>query len=73
VRDADHSPASSAEVVNEYELYLLSPCACRGKLWWDCFTFTQQENDKNKENKRITFWVFNMTNNLKGAIQIKRT
>jgi hypothetical protein len=26
-RDADHSPASSAEVVNEYELYLLSPQA----------------------------------------------
>jgi hypothetical protein len=24
-RDADHSPPSSAEVVNEYELYLLSP------------------------------------------------
>jgi hypothetical protein len=26
-RDADHSPPSSAEVVNEYELYLLSPQA----------------------------------------------
>jgi hypothetical protein len=26
-RDADHSPLSSAEVVNEYELYLLSPQA----------------------------------------------
>jgi hypothetical protein len=24
-RDADYSPPSSAEVVNEYELYLLSP------------------------------------------------
>jgi hypothetical protein len=24
-RDADHSPSSSAEVKNEYELYLLSP------------------------------------------------
>jgi hypothetical protein len=24
-RDADHSPPSSAEVVNEYVLYLLSP------------------------------------------------
>jgi hypothetical protein len=24
-RDADHSPPSSAEVVNEYELYLLFP------------------------------------------------
>jgi hypothetical protein len=24
-RDADHSPPSSAEVVNEWELYLLSP------------------------------------------------
>jgi hypothetical protein len=26
-RDADHSPPSSAEVMNEYELYLLSPKA----------------------------------------------
>jgi hypothetical protein len=26
-RDADHSPPSSAEVVNEYELYILSPQA----------------------------------------------
>jgi hypothetical protein len=26
-RDADHSPSSSAEVVNEWELYLLSPHA----------------------------------------------
>jgi hypothetical protein len=26
-RDADHSPSSSAEVVNEQELYLLSPQA----------------------------------------------
>jgi hypothetical protein len=26
-RDADHSPPSSAEVVNEWELYLLSPQA----------------------------------------------
>jgi hypothetical protein len=26
-RDADHSPLSSAEVVNEYELYFLSPQA----------------------------------------------
>jgi hypothetical protein len=26
-RDADHSPQSSAEVVNERELYLLSPQA----------------------------------------------
>jgi hypothetical protein len=26
-RDADHSPISSAEVVNEQELYLLSPQA----------------------------------------------
>jgi hypothetical protein len=32
-RDADHSPPSSAEVENEYELYLLSPqapVACSG-------------------------------------------
>jgi hypothetical protein len=27
VRDADHSPPSSVEVVNEYKLYLLSPQA----------------------------------------------
>jgi hypothetical protein len=26
-RDADHSPPSSAEVENEYELYFLSPQA----------------------------------------------
>jgi hypothetical protein len=26
-RDADHSPPSSAEVMNEYELYFLSPQA----------------------------------------------
>jgi hypothetical protein len=26
-RDADHSPPSSAEVVNEWKQYLLSPCA----------------------------------------------
>jgi hypothetical protein len=32
--DADHSPPSSAEVVNEQELYLLS--ASMGILW-DCF------------------------------------
>jgi hypothetical protein len=37
-RDADHSPPSSAEVVNEYELYILSPSASIGVLW-DCFYF----------------------------------
>jgi hypothetical protein len=36
-RDADHSPPFSVEVINEYELYLLSPCAFIGVLW-DCFT-----------------------------------
>jgi hypothetical protein len=35
-RDADHSPPSSAEVENEYELYLLSPQALS---WRDTFTF----------------------------------
>jgi hypothetical protein len=35
-RDADHSPPSSAEVDNEYELYLLSPKRLRG-VWWDRF------------------------------------
>jgi hypothetical protein len=29
-RDADHSPPSSAEVENEYELYLLSPKRLHG-------------------------------------------
>jgi hypothetical protein len=29
-RDADHSPPSSAEVVNEKELYLLSPKRLHG-------------------------------------------
>jgi hypothetical protein len=40
-RDADHSPPSSAEVVNELELYLLSPQAppwrVAGQLY---FTFS---------------------------------
>jgi hypothetical protein len=36
-RDADHSPPSTAEVINEYELDL-SPSACIGVLW-DSFTF----------------------------------
>jgi hypothetical protein len=39
--DADHSPPSSAEVVNEWELYLLSPAsasmACNGTAF---FLFT---------------------------------
>jgi hypothetical protein len=38
-RDAGHSPPSSAEVVNEYELHILCPCASTGVLW-DWFTFT---------------------------------
>jgi hypothetical protein len=29
-RDADHSPPSSAEVRNEYEVYILSPKRLRG-------------------------------------------
>jgi hypothetical protein len=33
-----HSPPSTAEVANEYELYIFSPCASIGVLW-DCFTF----------------------------------
>jgi hypothetical protein len=37
-RDADHSLPSSAEVVNEWELYFLSPKRLHG-LWRDCFTF----------------------------------
>jgi hypothetical protein len=40
-RDADHSPPSSAEVVNEYELYLLSPQApqwrVEGRLYFTFF------------------------------------
>jgi hypothetical protein len=38
-RDADHSPPSSAEVENEWELNILSPCFSIGVLW-DCFAFT---------------------------------
>jgi hypothetical protein len=41
-RDADHSPPSSAEVVNEKELYLLSPQAppwCVTGLLYFYFTF----------------------------------
>jgi hypothetical protein len=32
-READHSPPRSAEGVNEYELYILSPCASIGVMW----------------------------------------
>jgi hypothetical protein len=32
-RDADHSPPSSSQLVNEYELYPLSPCASVRVLW----------------------------------------
>jgi hypothetical protein len=35
-RDADHSPPSSAEVMNEQELYLLSPLRLH-RVLWDCF------------------------------------
>jgi hypothetical protein len=42
-RDADHSPLSSAEVVNEQELYLLSPQAppwrVEGVLYFTYFYF----------------------------------
>jgi hypothetical protein len=37
-RDADHSPSSNSEVVNERELYILSPCASISVLW-DSFNF----------------------------------
>jgi hypothetical protein len=37
--DADHSLLSSAEVVNEQELYILSPCTSI-RVLWDSFTFT---------------------------------
>jgi hypothetical protein len=36
--DADHSPPSSAEVGNEWELRIFSPCASTGVLW-DYLTF----------------------------------
>jgi hypothetical protein len=39
--DTDHSPPSSAEVMNEYELYLLSFCAfmvCSGTTLLYCFS-----------------------------------
>jgi hypothetical protein len=35
-RDADHTPPSSAELMNDYELYLLSPMRLHVVLW-DCF------------------------------------
>jgi hypothetical protein len=45
-RDSDHSPPSSAEVVNEYELYFLSPQAppwrVAGRLYF--FTFYSTTN-----------------------------
>jgi hypothetical protein len=36
-RDADHSPPSSAEVMNEQELYFLSPLEPAWR-WQDSFT-----------------------------------
>jgi len=65
-RDGDRSPPSSAEVVNDEELYILSPCACIGVLW-DCFSICfyriswkwfscrylkSQQASNTKENKR---------------------
>jgi hypothetical protein len=47
-RDADHSPSSSAEVVNEQELYLLSKrsLACRGTaLLYFYFLTSAGENE----------------------------
>jgi hypothetical protein len=45
-RDADHSPPSSAEVKNEYELYLLSPNVppwrVAGQLYF--FFYVQMDN-----------------------------
>jgi hypothetical protein len=40
-RVADHSPLSSAEVVNEYELYLLSPQAPPWRVEGLYFFFTE--------------------------------
>jgi len=39
VQDADHSPPSSAEVVNELELYLLSPQAPPWRVAGQLFLF----------------------------------
>jgi hypothetical protein len=45
-RDADHSLPSSAEVMNEYKLYLLSPLRLHGVLR-DCFTFIPFSTEQN--------------------------
>jgi hypothetical protein len=37
-RNANHSPPSNADVVNEYKLYLISPSTSKGVLWY-YFTF----------------------------------
>jgi hypothetical protein len=52
-RDADHSPPFSAEVVNEYELYLLTPKRLHG-VYWDCFTFFSLLSLKENRGFEIT-------------------
>jgi hypothetical protein len=44
-RDADHSPLSCAEVVNELELYLLSPQAPPWRVAGLLYFFTDYESD----------------------------
>jgi hypothetical protein len=59
-RDSGHSPPFSAEVVNEYELYILSPRGSIGVLW-DCFTFTlhlqvRVHLDRWRKDNVLTWW-----------------
>jgi hypothetical protein len=59
-RDADHSSPSSAEVVNEYELYLLSPQAppwrVEGLLYF--FRDANRIIPATYISLRILFWVY---------------
>jgi hypothetical protein len=60
--DFDHLPPSSAEVVNEYELYILSPRASIGVLWdsfnfplkvWQYATWSWKNWDENKVRNQL--------------------
>jgi hypothetical protein len=42
-RDAHHSPQSSAEFVNDYKLYILTPCVSICVMWDWCFAFTMKQ------------------------------
>jgi hypothetical protein len=56
-RDADHSPPSGAEVVNEWELYLLSPQALPWRVEGLLYFTLLSKREKIKIHKTIIFPV----------------